>query len=279
MTRQLTFLFLILPTLVMGQEGNPVDMIPIIPTNPLPPPQPPHPILKPQPATPPTNPQQPPAQPTNPKSATEGGVDVSVLPIVPRDIPVRPAKDDAGTFMATYHMEALQASRSWEHYWNSPDVAFIKVAAPPPMAGVPQGAVLHWHRDALGNPMITLRATVMFPRLRAPDAITEEEPLSAVPVTISQAIIFIPRREGWLASASPMMVTVAEGDKNLVLLPLTKGQGSWRSFVGRGGLYIDNFVGAGLTAARTEIYQYFRDEEVRLFLTKNTSDVVFYFRQ
>ena len=126
--------------------------------------------------------------------------------------------------------------------------------------------------------MVYLRAKVNFPRIGRPDAASAAQPIGSAPVEISQAVVFYQRPAGWMASASPMYVTLEDREgKKRILVPLQRGQGVWRAWVSHGGVFVENFVGAGLSAARTELAQFFSDEEIRLFAQGN-SDVIFYLR-
>lgn len=205
--------------------------------------------------------------------------DVPVEPTVSVGVDGQPAADHAGELMKTFHFEALFSSQVWSQHWNSPDFGVMRVTSLVYAAGLPRGGILKWQRDTLGNPMVYLKAKVTFPRLRKPDAITSTQPLGSVPIVISQAVVFFRLQDGgWMASSSPLYVTLEEPGRSLVMVPVERGQGVWRARVGQGGIYIENFVGAGLAAARTQIYEYFRDEEVNLFLQGN-SDVTFYLRK
>lgn len=202
---------------------------------------------------------------------------VEVAPETSVEINGRAVPNINDQFTKNYHFEALFSSKPWSVHWFAPDMGILRVTTLEQPNSMPRGGVIKWQKDAVGNPMAILRARVLFPRLKGPDAISSPEPLTSVPMIISQAVVFYVRPDGWLASASPLQVVVGEGSQGLTLVPLSRGQGVWRAIVGRSGIYVENFVGAGLAAARTEIYQFFRDEEVRLF-TQGNSDVVFYLR-
>jgi hypothetical protein len=125
--------------------------------------------------------------------------------------------------------------------------------------------------------MAILRAKLPFPRLNKPDAASQEAPLRSDTLSISQVVTFYLQRGQWFAAASPIYITLESPDNVHMLLPVNRGVGVWRQMVGTGGVYIENFLQAGLAAARTELSQYFRDEEIRLFLAAN-HDVIFYLR-
>lgn len=179
--------------------------------------------------------------------------------------------------MHTFKWEALFSSRPWIEDWWMPQLGIMRVTTLRYPLVAPRGGVINWQRDSLGNPMVYLRARVPFPRLRAPDPFSQAEPFETAQVIISQAVVFYARPDGWLACGSPLYVTMEEKGKTFLLVPVERGQGVWRAMVGHGGIHIENFIGAGLQAARTEINQYFRDEEIRLFM-QNNGDVVFYLR-
>ena len=217
------------------------------------------------PSTPSTPESYPPPQPTK------------VEPQPSQDIGGRPVPDPAYELMQRFKWEALFSSRPWIEDWWMPYLGIMRVTTLHYPLNAPRGGVIQWQRDSLGNPMVYLRARVPFPRLRAPDPLSAEQPFDTVQIVISQAVVFYARPDGWLACASPLYVTMEEAGKTFLLVPVERGQGIWRAMVGQGGIHVENFIGAGLQAARTEINQYFRDEEIRLFM-QNNGDVVFYLR-
>lgn len=212
------------------------------------------------------------------QGAQEGPMqDVTVKPETSKEIGGAPVFNPAQMFMDHFKFEALFSSRAWWNFWWAPDMGLMRVTSLPQPIQTPRGVIVKWQRDSLGNPMTYLKAQLQFPRLQKPDAESKEEPLKSVPIIISQAVVFYQRPGGWIASASPVYVTMQDGDKKFVLAPVQRGQAVWRAWVGHGGIYVENFIGAGLAAARTELNQYFRDEEIRLFIQGN-SDVIFYLR-
>ncbi|MFZ5807217.1 MAG: hypothetical protein ACOY3I_08440 [Verrucomicrobiota bacterium] len=232
----------------------------------------------PKPVTPPKPAPAYTPQATRSHTADTSEESIEVKPDSNKEIGGAPVFDAAQMFMQYFKFEALFSSKSWISHWLAPDMGLLRVTTLPQPIGVSRGSILRWQRDPLGNPMVYLRAQVNFPRILPPDAASAEQPLGSVPITIAQAVVFHQRPGGWMANASPIYVTMKETeDKKITLVPLQRGQALWRAWVGHGGIYVENFLGAGLSAARTELNQRFRDEEIRLFVQGN-SDVIFYLR-
>ena len=154
---------------------------------------------------------------------------VVVKPEVSKDIAGSPVFNAASAFMEHFKFEALFSSRVWMSHWIAPDMGLMRVTSMPQPLGVPRGAVLRWQRDNLGNPMVFLKARVNFPKIKAPDAASKEQPLENIPVVISQAVVFFQKPGGWVASASPLYVTTQQDDKNQLLVNTKRGQGVWRA--------------------------------------------------
>jgi hypothetical protein len=216
--------------------------------------------------------------PTPKPKEMEEPKNVKIVPSPSKEIQGVPVKPEAKRFMNVYQFMALFSSKNWSAFWNSPDFPLLRVTSLSDKLSPSPGIIIPWQRDVLGNPAVYLKTRLKFPRLHPIGGDLPDQPIGSATVVISQHVVFYLTTDGWMANASPMYVIAEEkGKQDTVLLPVARGQGAWRSIVGPGGIYVENFIGAGLAAARTELSEYFSDEEIHMFLQGN-SDVIFYLR-
>jgi hypothetical protein len=211
-----------------------------------------------------------------------------ISPTAPPSIPtdaVQSVPLSAGAlFRSNWACQAIPSSESWEKRWNSTDFGTVHVATVAHPLDLPEGVELPWQNDSSGVPEIILTAILHFPKIPATgeSSVTDETPgaplVDQQTVTIKQYVTFYhPPGGSWFASASPYYVLLGTGEGAKVLVPVSAAKGSWNVRMGSEGLIVKHFVEGGLAASRKQIYENFRDEEVRLFL-KGKSDVIFYIR-
>ena len=224
-------------------------------------------------------------------SPAPSSTDTNLAPISPTEPPAIPTTAiktiplSAGAlFRSNWTCQAIPSSENWVNRWDAPDFGTVHVAAVTHDLGIPDGVDMPWQNDSSGVPEIILTAILHFPKIptAGESSVTDETPgaplVDQQTVTIKQYETFYhPPGGDWFASASPYYVLLGSGDGAKVLLPVSADKGGWNVRLGHYGLIVKHFVEGGLAASRKQIYENFRDDEVRLFL-KSKSDVIFYVR-
>ncbi len=223
-------------------------------------------------------------QPSSPAETNLEPISPSAPPTIPTTTIQSIPLSAGAIFRADWTCQAIPSSENWEKRWDSPDFGTVHVASVTHDLDLPDGVDLPWQSDSSGVPEVILTAILHFPKLPAAgeSSVTDETPGASLvdqqTVTIKQYVTFYhPPGSSWFASASPYYVLLGSGDGAKVLLPVSAAKGGWNVRLGHDGLIVKHFVEGGLAASRKQIYQNFRDEEVRLFL-KGKSDVIFYIR-